>query len=123
MFTRHSLCTKHGFDLFAGIFGVPLVDNVPEWRKFIAFLLTVHHVVDCNKANPLLLKQYLGIVPDHDVVSSESRHILDDDRLYFTALNITEHPLKRGAIKVSPRIPVIHIEHRVQECVRLCIRL
>ena len=70
-------------------------------------LVTVHAVIDCNKAYLLLGEQNLGIKADLKIVSAETAHILDDNRADFPGFGFCKHCLKSGTVEVTPCVTVI----------------
>ena len=61
----------------AGVLGIPLVHYVEEWGEVVILrLVTVHAVIDCNKAYLLLGEQNLGIKADLKIVSASKSLIL-----------------------------------------------
>ena len=94
--------------LVAGVLGVPLVHYIEERSEvIILWLVAIHITVDCNKAYLLLGEQYLGIKADFKIVSTETAHILDDNRADFSSFGFCKHCLKSGTVKVTPCVTVI----------------
>ena len=92
----------------AGVLGIPPVHYVEERGEVvILWLVTVHAVIDCNKAYLLLGEQNLGIKADLKIVSAETAHILDDNRADFPGFGFCKHCLKSGTIEVTPCVTVI----------------
>ena len=81
---------------------------VEEWGEVVILrLVTVHAVIDCNKAYLLLGEQNLGIKADLKIVSAETAHILDDNCADFPGFGFCKHCLKSGTIEVTPCVTVI----------------
>ena len=76
-------------------------------KVVILWFVAVHAVIDCNKAYLLLGEQYLGIKADFKIVSTETAHILDDNRADFSSFGFCKHCLKSGTVKVTPCVAVI----------------
>lgn len=92
----------------AGVLGIPLVHYVEERGEVVILrLVTVHAVIDCNKAYLLLGEQNLGIKADLKIVSAETAHILDDNCADFPGFGFCKHCLKSGTIEVTPCVTVI----------------
>ena len=84
----------------AGVLGIPLVHYVEEWGEVVILrLVTVHAVIDCNKAYLLLGEQNLGIKADLKIVSAETAHILDDNCADFPGFGFCKHCLKSGTVE------------------------
>ena len=67
---------EDGFDLVAGISCVPFVHDVEERSEvIIRSVLAINAVVDRNEVDFFLRKQYLGIEPYLQVVTTKSAHI------------------------------------------------
>lgn len=91
---------KDGLYLVAGVLGIPLVHYVVKHGEVvILWLVTVHAVIDCNKAYLLLGKQNLGIKADLKIVSAETSHILDDNCADFSSFGFCKLCLKPGTIE------------------------
>ena len=73
----------------------------------ILWLVTIHAVIDCNKAYLLLGEQNLGIKADLKIVSAETAHILDDNCADFPGFGFCKHCLKSGTVEVTPCVTVI----------------
>ena len=79
----------------AGVLGIPLVHYVEERGKVVILrFVAVHAVIDCNKAYLLLGEQYLGIKADFKIVSTETAHILDDNRADFSSFGFCKQNLR-----------------------------
>ena len=92
----------------AGVLGIPPVHYVEERGEVVILrLVTVHAVIDCNKAYLLLGEQNLGIKADLKIVSAETAHILDDNCADFPGFGFCKHCLKSGTIEVTPCVTVI----------------
>lgn len=92
----------------AGVLGIPLVHYVEERGEVvILWLVTVHAVIDCNKAYLLFGEQNLGIKADLKIVSAETAHILDDNCADFPGFGFCKHCLKSGTVEVTPCVTVI----------------
>ena len=94
---RSSVC-HHSYGrlyLVADVLGIPLVHYVEERGEVVILrLVTVHAVIDCNKAYLLLWEQNLGIKADLKIVSAETAHILDDNCADFSSFGFCKLCLK-----------------------------
>lgn len=72
-----------------------------------AWIVSIHIIIDCNEADIFLWKHYLGIKSDLKIVSSETAHILYDDRTDISCFNLCQQSLKSRAIKVTPGVSVV----------------
>ena len=94
--------------LVAGVLGIPLVHYVEERGEVVILrFVTVHAVIECNKAYLLLGEQNLGIKADLKIVSAETAHILDDNCADFPGFGFCKHCLKSGTVEVTPCVTVI----------------
>ena len=92
----------------AGVLGIPPVHYVEERGEVVILrLVTVHAVIDCNKAYLLLGEQNLSIKADLKIVSAETAHILDDNCADFPGFGFCKHCLKSGTVEVTPCVTVI----------------
>ena len=99
------------------VLGIPLVHYVEERGEVVILrLVTVHAVIDCNKAYLLLGEQNLGIKADLKIVSAETAHILDDNCADFPGFGFCKHCLKSGTIEVTPCATVIFKRLFVKIC-------
>ena len=54
MLTCHSLSFFHRTNFLAGVFRIPLIDDITEWSKLIVSLGTVHSIIYSNKVNVMV---------------------------------------------------------------------
>ena len=104
----HSLVAKNSAYLLAGVFRIPLVDDVPKRREIIIVALAVNAVIASDEAYTLLGKAYFRVHPDFKIVAAKPRHILDNDHAHKTILNVIQHFLKAGTVEVCPGISIVH---------------
>ena len=122
MFSCHTFCTNDRFDFFRRVAGIPLVDNIPERRKFvIVFATAVYAVAYRYKSDLRVREQNLRVISDHNVISTESRHIFYDHCSDLSVFYIGHHPFEVGAIEIRPRITVIDIIPAIRKTV--CFRI
>ncbi len=51
MFPCIAFHLHNGTDFFAGVLGVPFIDDIAEGRKLVVALGTVYTIIDSNKVN------------------------------------------------------------------------
>ena len=111
MLTRISLCFEDAADLFTRILCIPLIYDIPKRSKIIVCLIfTVYVVIDRYKAYIPLRQHNFGIIPDHDIISAETRHIFNNDRTYKSIVHIIHHPKKVRTVEVCSTVSVVHIK-------------
>ena len=99
MFSCIAFHFHNGTDFFAGVFGVPFIDDIAEGRKLVVALSAVYTIIHRNKVNIMFGKHDLRIHADLQIITSETRHILNDNTLDKTCLNICNHLLKAWAVE------------------------
>ena len=99
MFSCIAFHFHNGTDFFAGVFSVPFIDDIAEGRKLVVALGTVYTIIHRNKVNIMFGKHDLRIHADLQIITSETRHILNDNTLDKTCLNICNHLLKAWAVE------------------------
>ena len=77
----------NGANFFAGVFGIPFIDDIAEGSKLVVALGAVFGEHD------------LRIHTHLQIITSETRHILDDNTLDKACLNICNHLLKAWAVE------------------------
>ena len=87
--------------------GDVLHDIEERSEVIILWLVTIHAVIDCNKADLLLRKHHLRIETNLQIVSSEAAHVLYDDGSDFSVFYFRKHFLESRTIEISPCIPII----------------
>lgn len=107
--------------LFGTVAGIPLVEQVAEGGELVVALLAVHPVTDSDKVNVMLLEKDLGEHPHLQVVAAQAGHILDDDPLDLSGLDVGNHALEIGPLEVGPAVPVVHIDADVDVAVGLAV--
>ena len=80
MLTGITFCFEYGANFLRRISCIPLIKYVFERRQVVFRLnIAVYVIVDRNKANVKIREINFGVIPDHYIISSESRHILYDN--------------------------------------------
>ena len=99
MLSRIAFYFHNSTDFFAGVFGVPFIDDIAEGCELVVAMGTVYTVIHRNKVNIMFGKHDLGIHTDLQIITPETRHIFDDNTLDKACLNICNHLLKARAVK------------------------
>ncbi len=99
MFSRIAFHFHNGTDFFADVFGVPFIDDIAEGCKLVVTLGTVYTIIHRNKVKIMFGEHDLCIHTDLQIITSKTRHILDDNTLDKTRLNICYHLLKAWAVE------------------------
>lgn len=113
MFSRIAFYFHNSTDFFAGVFGVPFIDDIAEGCELVVAMGTVYTVIHRNKVNIMFGKHDLGIHTDLQIITPETRHIFDDNTLDKACLNICNHLLKARAVKGRTGNAIINIEFEV----------
>ena len=118
MFTGIAFCFEYCANFLRRISCVPLIEYVFERRQVVFRLnIAVYVIVDRNKANVKIREIDFGVIPNHYVISAESRHILYDNRRNFTFFRVSHHSLKVGAVEVRTRKAVVNVEFNIGKAV------
>ena len=111
MFSRIAFGFQNGSYFLRRIFRVPFVDDIPKRRKIaVRFAVVVYTVVYRYEMHVLFDEIHFRVISDFQIISAETRHILDDDPFYFAAFHVFNHPLKIGTVKIRSRIAVVSIK-------------
>ena len=111
------MCRPH---LAADILGVQLVHDILDGDKIIHVrcpVQTVHIIVDGDKADVVLGEIAFGIISDLEILTSESRKILDDHGGDIAHFNIFQHLLKAGTAEIGAGETVIYVGLGVAEMI------
>ena len=104
--------------LLGTVLRIHLVQDILERRDVVVRVeFAVHLVVHGDEPHVRFCKVVFSVVTHEDVVAPEPRHIFDDDGGNFSLVYIAYHSLKVGAVEVTARIPVVHIEPYVAQTV------
>ena len=99
-----------------------VLDDVPKRREVIVHRASrIHTVIDCNEANVQLRESDFRIHSNFQIVTTEPRHILNNDRADIPGLNIRKHFLKPRTVEICARVAVILIDFEIQNSVVACI--
>ena len=112
-------------NLTAGITGVKLVEPVLDPGKIVVHAVgigAVEVVVDGDEPGAVLGEGQGGVEACHSGVSAQAGQILDNAVGHLASLNLGQHLLKTGTVKVGAGISVIHKEHRICHMVLSGIR-
>lgn len=117
-FAGFAFCFEHRTDLLTGVLGIEFIENIDERSKIAVLLIcAVHAVVDGNKADICAGKSHLGVVAHLEVVSSQSAHVLYNDRTDFALVHKCNKTLPVRAVEVRTAVPIVYEKHRVAEAV------
>lgn len=72
MLPRIAFHFHNGTDFFAGVFGVPFIDDIAEGRKLVVALSAVYTIIHRNKVNIMFGKHDLRIHADLQIITSET---------------------------------------------------
>ena len=72
MLPRIAFHFHNGTDFFAGVFGVPFIDDIAEGRKLVVALSAVYTIIHRNKVNIMFGKHDLRIHTDLQIITSET---------------------------------------------------
>lgn len=86
-----------------------VLDDITEWSKLIVSLGTVHSIIYSDKVNVMVWENDFRIHTYLQIVTSQTRHILDDNPLDFSAFNIGNHPLEVRSVEIRSRKSIINI--------------
>ena len=103
-------------DLAAGVTGVKLVEPVFDPGEIVVHAVgvgAVEVVVDGNEPGTVFREGQSSVEARHSGVSAQTGQILDDAVGHLASLDLGQHFLKTGPVKVGAGIAVVHKEHRV----------
>ena len=86
-----------------------------------AFHQRVHSVVDGNEPNALRWQIELCQLTHLQILTAQTRHILDDQRFDLVPLDHFDDLFPGGPIKICPRVPVVRQEDRILKTIGLGI--
>ena len=90
-----------------------VLDDIAEGGKLIVALGAVHAIIHSDKVNIVLREHDFGIHTHLQIVTAETGHILDDNTLDDTCLNIGDHFLKPRTVERRTRNTVVDIKSEV----------
>ena len=109
MLAAGAFLTKYRTNLFAGIFGEPLVKKIADCGKIVAIVIgAVHAIIHGNETDIIAGEDQLRISPDSQIVSAKAGHILDDPRSHKTLLYKFKALLHTGTVEVRPGITIVY---------------
>ena len=98
-------------DLLGDVPGVLLVEHVLEGeQQVVGALGAVDVVADGDEPDPVVREPALQVVAGVDVVPAEPGQVLHQDAVDAAGLNIPDHPLEAGAVKVGAGAAVVHVD-------------
>ena len=121
-FARFAFGATGGLLFAAKITQIPLVHNIKERCKLVAVLIVaVNAVGDSDEMNVVLAEHYLGVKACLQIISADSRHILDKNVRHLVGFDVGNQPLPSRAVKVAARIAVVSIVDEVFIPLLLCV--
>ena len=99
MFSGVPFDLHHSTDFLAGVFRIPLIDDIAEGSKLIVALGAVHPIVYGDKVNIMLREHDLGIHTHLQIITAKTGHIFDDDPFDDPCLHIGDHLLETRSIE------------------------
>ena len=112
MLTSFALGCKGGANLLARILGIPLVHDVAERDEVIIAILTIHIIIDGDQAYTFLT-EHLHDFANLEVVTTDSAHILDADRVDVTGVDFAHHGHEARTIKACTGETIIGVVDEV----------
>ena len=101
-----------------------MINDVQEGRKIAVLLVcAVHPAVDCYEAYIGIGEGNLGVVPNLEIISAESAHILDDDGADLSSVHICDQALEVRSVEVRSAPAIVHIELCVSKAIVICVLL
>lgn len=83
-----------------------VLHDIAEGREVVLSTEAVNSIVHGNQPNALLPQQ-LHDLPDLEIISADSAHVLYIDTVHVPFFNFLQHCHKSGAIKAASTHPVI----------------
>ena len=122
MLSGHALGTFNCPDFLAGIPRKPLVHDVQKRGK-IGFLLvfTVNSVINGDETDALLREENFCIKSNLQIVTTQPRHVFDNDNANLSSLNLCQHFLKPRALEICAGKSIVHKNTDIVETMILCV--
>ena len=89
--------------------------------KIIVAQCAVHSIIDSDKANTPLRENHIRIHSHLEIVSPQSRHILDNDRSDFPGFNVRKHGLKTGSLEVRTGVSIVRVPLEIGKTILFCV--
>ena len=113
-FALSALQVKRSADLVRDVSGVFIVEDVFERYDEIVHRarveVAVHVIADRDEAHVQQRKYVLKIFADADIVTAETRQILDDHAVDDACAQVIEHALKVRPVEIRAGVAVIGIQ-------------
>ena len=117
----HAFAAENCLDFLARISHHPFVEDITQRGKIIVALCAVHSIVDSDKANTPLRENHIRIHSHLEIVSPQSRHILDNDRSDFPGFNVRKHGLKTGSLEVRTGVSIVRVPLEIGKTILFCV--
>ena len=100
-----------GFDLFAGVTAVKLVEQVQKAHDIGAAVIFhgVDAVVERDEAATDGREQIIGILPKLDIVPAKPGEVFDQDHIDALGLGVSNQTLDAGTLEIRSTVAVINI--------------
>ena len=113
-----TLRLEHRSDFLTGVLGIPFVDDVEKRSKIAVLLIgAVYAVVDGNEPDIGTGQHHLGVVAYLEVVSSQSAHVLDNDRADLALVHQCHKALPIRSFEVRPTESIVNEKRGVPEAI------
>ena len=96
--------------LAAAILGVPLVNDILERCKFVITVVGINPVIDSDKPDIVLRKEYFGVISRLQIFSSKSGQVLHNNSTDFPDFNILYHTLEIGTFKIRSAEAIVNVK-------------
>ena len=115
MLSTGPLGLHYGADLFAGVLGIKIVENIADHGKIVVSFGAVHGVVHRDKTNIVAGEDDFRKTSDLQIVPPEAAHVFDNPGADQALFHQRKSLLDTGTIKVCPGVPVIHQDAGISE--------
>ena len=100
---------KGSFDLAAGVFGKPLIEQVLEGNEIGQALFGVLILSNGDIADLLFREEELQIVVHHNVLAPKAAQVFGHDTVDLAGLYIVHHPLETGPFEIGAAPAIVYI--------------
>lgn len=91
-----------------------VLDDVQKGGKVAVLLVcAVYAIVDSYKSHSLFNEQNFGIKSHFQIITSEPRHIFDNQRRHFSVFNPFQKFAPTRTVEICSRIPVVHEKRNI----------
>ena len=94
-------------NLFRGIAGIHFVEHITDRGKLTFAACAVHTVIDGNEMNAKLRENNIGIHSHLEIITPEAAHVLYDDALDPSCLDVGKHTLEARTVEVCAGITIV----------------